>query len=59
MVALTRLDDDDRAVEARLLVHLVDNPVDESAKEVTFPELYDALGRIHFRCSIFIENLHD
>lgn len=52
--ALNWLNDNDRAVEVGLLIHIVDNPVDKSTKEVALTKLDNSLGHHALRSGTLI-----
>ena len=53
-----RLNNDNRGVEVRPLIHLPYYPVDESAKEVALAKLYDSLGTLRLLSCGAVEFLH-
>ena len=53
------LDDNDRGIEICFLIHLPDNPIYESAEEVAFAKLYDALWTDGLGSGCAVEFLHN
>ncbi len=45
---------DYRRVEVGLVVHVLDNPVNECAEEVAFAKLYDSFGGDSLGCCQFV-----
>ena len=52
------LDDNDRGIEICFLIHLPNNPIYESAKEVALAKLYNALRALYLKSGGAVEFLH-
>ena len=52
------LHDDDRGIEICFLIHLPNNPIYESAKEVALAKLYNALRALYLKSGGAVEFLH-
>lgn len=55
--AVDRLDDDNAGIEVGLLVHVVDDPVNECTEEITLTKLNDSFWHDALRSGALVQRL--